>query len=294
MLPTFLIAGAGKAGTTSLYTYLDQHPGTCMSAIKEPDFFSEDVGQDQGASRDAPYRSGQFYRGIGWYESLFSHCSPQNPRGEASGYLARRDAPALIRSFIPDVRLVFILRNPIDRALSHYWQSVRNGERLPPFDDAVKSLHPSIRRYLHQGSYAEHLERFFSQFSGEQILLLIFDDLVMDPRSVVGRTLEHIGVDPVLLDLNVSYAPMNQASVPRSRLLRRVAQRGSRAMKAAPMPPLLEAAVWRVGRAINERNSRPLQDRSMEVTSRLYLRDYFREDIRYIEKRLGRDLSHWC
>lgn len=292
MLPTFLIAGVGKAGTTSLYTYLGQHPDVCMSSVKEPLFFTAEPGLGEGASPEGPAYTGQFSRGLDWYTSLFAHCDPDNARGEASGYLERPDAPSLISRTIPSIRLIFILRNPIDRAYSHYWQTLKKGESLPPFDLGVRTGNPRVMRFLHISAYAQHLERFYEEFDARQILLLLFDDMVQNPYEVLRRAFEHIGVEPSFTPVDAS-RPMNPAAVPRSRTLQRTLRTATRFARETPMPAVVRDQLRGVGRTLKARNMRGLGDVSMEEDTRANLRDLFRADVRYLERRLGRDLSHW-
>lgn len=293
MLPTFLIAGVAKAGTTFLYRYLGEHPHTCMSAIKEPVFFSAEVGQDRGCPEAAPVRSGRFDKGLQWYESLFSHCNAGNARGEASGYLTRPDSSALISHFVPDVRLLFILRNPVDKIFSHYWQSIRNGESIPPFDQAVRAGHPRIRRYLYESSYARHLDSFMKRFDQSQMMVLLFDDLIQKPDCVISRALEHIGCDPSLAP-TVAYEPVNQASIPRSRIVQNAVRTASRATRSVPMTNVMRRCVNRVGSDVRSLNTRWVTDVRMEDATRSYLQRQLGEDVRYVERMLDRDLSHWC
>lgn len=292
MLPTFIIAGAPKCGTTSLFKYLGEHPDTCMSSIKEPDFFTEERGQDKGAGPDASIRSGQFSKGLEWYESLFEHCGPDTARGEASPYIQRPDAPGLIRRAIPEVRLIFILRNPIDRTFSNYWQDIKKGAALPPFDEAVRTDHPRIRRYLEASTYSKGLTSFYNEFDPGQILILLFDDLVRDPGSVVNYALDHIGVARVGPPKG-GFVLHNQASAPRSRLLQRGLLRTGQLFAATPLPHFVRKPVRRLGGGLRKRNTVVVGDAQMKEHTRAYLRARFTNEVDYVERCLGRDLSHW-
>ena len=109
MLPTFIIAGAAKSGTTALHEVLNSHPEICMSWMKGPTYFTEE------ASRST------HQRGKEWYERLFSECVNAQAIGEVSPfYMTGMDAPELIYGTVPKVKLLFVLRNPIDRLYSYY------------------------------------------------------------------------------------------------------------------------------------------------------------------------------
>ena len=128
MLPTFIIAGAGKSGTTALWAYLNQHPEICMSRIKEPMFFTNLLGYRQGGSIEAPVYEGRYKSGLEWYEKLFAKCCQKRALGEAStAYMYAKDAAGLIKKTLPEVKLIFLLRNPVDRLYSNYWQERKYG-----------------------------------------------------------------------------------------------------------------------------------------------------------------------
>src|SRR3712207_4104321 len=125
-LPNFLVIGAMKSGTTALYYYLEQHPEIYMSPVKEPNFFSQENAADTVTH-------------IGTYEQLFKGASGKKAIGEAShSYLYEPRAAAEIRRYVPKVKLIAILRNPIDRAYSHFLHMVRSGTE--PLDDFAQAL----------------------------------------------------------------------------------------------------------------------------------------------------------
>ena len=161
-LPTFIIAGAPKCGTTALWNYLNEHPEVCMARIKEPRFFSQMPGElDKKTIGSGPLRSGYFNRGINWYQSLFDSCQQLKARGEASTYyFSAIDSPILIESLIPKVRLIFILRDPVKRLYSHYWQEYKLGLGMPSFEDMVRDNHPRFQYYSYVSSYKINLVFF--------------------------------------------------------------------------------------------------------------------------------------
>jgi hypothetical protein len=198
-LPNFLILGAQKTGTTALYAYLRWHPEITGPSFKEVSFF------------DRHYAHGER-----WYRAHF----PAGRRplvGEASpGYLLHPLAPERVARMLPEARLVAILRNPVDRAFSHYQHEVSLGREPLSFEEAIAQEEERMRgefermladesyfshawwnyTYVARGLYAEQLERWFATFRGEQLLVLLTDELAQDPAGTYGRVLEFLGAKP--------------------------------------------------------------------------------------------------
>lgn len=183
MLPNFLIIGAQKSGTTFLHSVLSKVPYIFMSPRKEVNFFF----------LDELYR-----RGPDFYEHFFRN-SPATAKwiGEASpGYISRKDCPKRIASLIPDVRLVAILRNPIDRAYSQYYDNRRKLVEPREFDSLVDlclekdgNIGPG---YFKRGIYFEQIERYLEHFSLSQLYFLIFEEMIKDPEQAIGKLLEDL------------------------------------------------------------------------------------------------------
>ena len=146
-MPNFLIIGAMKSGTTALYYYLEQHPDIYMSPVKEPNFFSSHK-QENAADTVTEF---------GIYRQLFSGGSGKKAIGEAShSYLYEPGAAAEIRRYIPEAKLIAILRNPIERAYSHFLHMVRSGTE--PLDDFARALQEDV--------VGIHKERAFQDYIG--------------------------------------------------------------------------------------------------------------------------------
>jgi hypothetical protein len=177
--PNLFIVGAVKAGTTSLYRYLDDHPDIYMSPVKEPDFFTQD-----GADADA-------------YLGLFEGASGEKLLGEATPwYLARPETAERIRSVSPDAKVLIMLREPVSRAHSHYLMDVRNGRQTAELWEAVQKDHRLPEHgYVKLGSYCEQVARYLEVF-GDQVLVAFFEEFVRDPRGSLERVLDFLGVDP--------------------------------------------------------------------------------------------------
>ena len=188
-LPNFFVIGAAKAGTTSLHHYLDCHPEIQMSANKEPNFFA-------GPENGIPYPPGRVER-LDAYEQLFDPAF--EVRGEAStDYTTnprREGVPERIGELVPDAKFIYLVRDPIARAISHYQMRVAFlGERrsLP---DALGDLSDRYSPYLCAGFYASQLEFYLRRFAQERILVVDHADLRAQRRATLGTIFEFLGVD---------------------------------------------------------------------------------------------------
>jgi hypothetical protein len=188
-LPTFLIIGAVKAGTTSLHHYLGQHPEIQMSTVKETNFFS-------GAANGVPYPVGRV-DDLDEYERLFDPAF--DVRGEASpGYSnhpRREGVPERIKELLPAVKLIYIVRDPIARAVSHYQMQVGLGEEQRPVAEALIDLSEPRTSYIPPGLYATQLELYLGHFSQERILVLDQADLRKDRGPTLRQVFAFLGAE---------------------------------------------------------------------------------------------------
>jgi hypothetical protein len=179
LLPTFLLIGAMKSGTTTLYWYLREHPEVFMATPKEPNFFND-----------------HWHRGVGWYERLFAGAGTARARGEASvryaSYPADPECPSRMASVVPAARLLFVVRDPIDRMRSHYLHEVAALRERRPVERALRE-NPV---YLDLSRYATQLDRYLDHFPRGQLLVVRAERLFSDPSSVLPEVYDFIGVDP--------------------------------------------------------------------------------------------------
>jgi hypothetical protein len=209
-LPDFLIIGAQKSGTSSLYRYLAQHPQVRESVLKEVHYF--DGGLEDGVDTYA--------LGERWYRAHFPLASAMTPGRltfEASPlYLLHPLAAGRIAGLLPRVKLVAILRDPTERALSHYFHNVRDNDRrrfkedldvqaamdaedarLAPVLAAGDYKSEAYRAYSYKarGRYLEQLERYFAHFPRENLLVLTAEALFADPAATMARLCGFLGLD---------------------------------------------------------------------------------------------------
>jgi hypothetical protein len=178
VLPTFLVIGAMKAGTTSLYHYLESHPEVCMSSIKETNFF---LGEND------------YKRGIDWYSSLFKK-TDEKVFGEASVNYTKRHrwdgVPELIKKEVPDVKLIYLVRDPIERAVSHYMHNVAQGREKKTFTQAlVPQSH-----YLKTSLYYYQIEAYIKYFDFDKILFVESSELLKNTQKTLIRVFNFLEI----------------------------------------------------------------------------------------------------
>jgi hypothetical protein len=214
LLADYLIIGAQRSGTTSLYKYLKQHPGIGRAFLgKEAHFFDANYTGDLDA-----YRAHFPTRAYKWYVKLRRGLDLVT--GEASPYyLAHPHAPYRIAEALPGVKLIALLRDPVERAYSHYRHERALGFEDLSFEEAIKRepqrlagelekmrADPSYNSYsymhhtyLTRGRYAEQLEIWYALFPKQQLLILRSEDLFSDPDRVYREVLEYLGLPPISL-----------------------------------------------------------------------------------------------
>jgi len=296
ILPTFVVIGAGRCGTTSLYHYLRQHPQVFMSPVKETNFFSYD-GPDRERSLDGG-ASDQPVRTLAGYAGLFARAGGFTAVGEASPrYLYHPQAAERMRALIPEARLVALFRDPVERAYSSYLAYVRDGSERRSFleaaRDEIEGRNPpswggkwcSVR----SGLYHACVSRYLQLFPRERIRLFLQDDLRQEPAEVLRDVFTLVGVDPAFEpDVSIRY---NKSGLARSKVVHRLTGKNrvtlalKRVLPGAVRKPVF--ALWMKLIASNfERPHVPPEARRMLVA-------YYRDDVRRFQELIGRDLSAW-
>jgi Sulfotransferase domain len=262
-LPTFLIVGAMRSGTTSLARYLGEHPDVYVAAEKEVHFFDR-----------------HWDRGLDWYRERFAAAGGARAVGEATpAYLYEEPALRRISEVLPDVRLLVVLRNPVDRAYSHYWLERGLGRERRSFADAVADGSPDPERdYLAWSRYLPQLELVTRYVPRGSLLVLLFEDLVEDPRSAFRTACGFLGVDRDFVPGNLG-RDINRYRDYRSLRLRMYARR--------PPSTLLKRALARLNTVPH--SSYP----PMDPETRARLVPAFRESNRALGRWLGSDVSVW-
>jgi hypothetical protein len=272
--PNFLIIGAAKAGTTSLYHYLRQHPDVYMSPVKEPAYYAS-------AGAEASRRDGVLTRTA--YERLFDAATTERARGEASPqYLNDEAAPDRIAADLPDVRLIVSLRNPVDRAYSSYLGRLAGGTERRTLDEALRRG----TYYFDSSLYHAPLTRYFTRFDRARIQVLLFDDLVADARATVQQVCDFLGIErDFAFDASARYGSAR-----------------------APRSPAVNALFWTITQTVRRCLPASLRDTGLAgraqrllvrppdplpAALRRQLQADFRDDILLTETLIGRSLAGW-
>ncbi len=296
-LPDFFIIGAAKSGTTSLYSYLGQHPAIYLSPQKEPNYFLFIEG-------DPPYRGPAgpgALRKVSVadrkaYESLFAGRTDEIVAGEASHwYLYDPEVPIRIRKEIPEARFIAILRHPVDRAYAtHTYLYLKGRETVADFSAALDleaeriAAGWEIGRYLDRGYYARQLARFYRVFPKSRIRVYLYEDLTATPGPLLRNLLDFLEVpDSFSFDLSRRFNPSGRPKHPAVHHFYLVARRLNRCLRGSSwIPASIRARMRSLWEAQLERV--PL-DRSVA----LQLVEHFRDDIDELEQMIGRDLRPW-
>jgi hypothetical protein len=273
-LPDFVVAGVPKGGTTSLFYYLQPHPQVWMPANKELHFFSNN-----------------FARGEDWFRAQFAGARPEHVTGEMSAeYLQHPRAVERMAELIPDVKVVAILRHPVERAYSHYQMQRAKFSATESFRDiverelagGVEAVPQPHAPYLRGGRYHEHIQRFLQHYPRSSLLVLLMDDLKREPVRVYRELCAHIAVDSDPLPENLGRR-YNRTMPVRSRTMRKVMVRLN----------LEKRLPGSLGQYLDYFNRDKGEYEPLDDDMRGQLLDYYRDDTTALAQWLGRDLSGW-
>jgi len=296
-LPNFLIVGAQKAGTSSVYQYTREHPDVYMSEVKEPEFFALEGREvnHRGPDGCTPNENDRQYTDLETYQRLFDNVDGETAVGEASTlYLYSPRAPERIHHYVPDAKLIAILRNPVERAYSAFLMAKRSGNEPLSFAEALAAEEERTEngfgylwRYKDFGRYHEQLRRYLEHFSRGQLRVFLLEDLKNDPEGLTAEIYRFIGVDDTYSpDVSLTH---NKGGVPRSDLIEEILSTDS-IVKDALKGVIPETVREHIRHFIRDANySKPTLDRSV----RRALTGSFEQEILRLQDLIDRDLSHW-
>lgn len=270
-LPNLVVIGAMKCGTTSFHQWLDQHPDIGMSRIKEINFFLE----------------GHVDKGLAWYESQFD--GGAKIRGESSTsytkFPQRDGVPARMHSVIPHAKLVYILRDPVERTVSHYLHAYQRSREERPIAEALRSL--DANPYVDPSRYHMQLERYLEHYPLSQILILASEDLRENPQPTLERAIDFLGVAPFRFDV-LSRANVSERRG-RNNLLGRLSEtyRAKRIGRHLPQPAVDFA------KYVNSRLAQKVERPTLPVATRRELTEFLRDDVAQLRSLTGRAFEKW-
>jgi len=291
-LPNFVVVGAAKSGTTSLYHYLRQHPQVYLPERKELHYFTFDCMRKNS-------------RGPGDADVLRHFCAT---REEYEAHYAEADATAIgdvspsyffydevasqrIREELGDVRIIILLRDPIEKAFSQYMHLVRDNRETLDFHAALEAEaerarcgYAALWRYLESSLYADRVARYLGTFGPDRVRVELFQDFVESPERVIRRLFEFLGIDP---DFRPQVSRVyNRSGRPRSkRMAAFIARPNPVSMVARKALP---RSVTESVRTLLLRANTGVKDEIPEA-ARLRLRNAILEDVERVKGILGRD-----
>jgi hypothetical protein len=276
-LPNLLVIGGMKCGTSSLHYYLSLHPEIFMSEEKELCFFAE-----------------RWDRGLDWYARQFPSAAPV--RGESSPnytkYPKLGGVPARIHSVVPDARLVYLVRDPVERIVSHYVDACSWGRERRTLDDAVRE--PEDNHYVNCSRYAMQLEQYLPYFPQSSILVVTSDDLREHRRETLGRIFGFLDVDARWWDAACELVLNTTPERRRKNLLGRAAARAAGRLDATALAvtgyrhrakPLVRAFVGAT--------SSRLEPPRLSAARERELRSILGEDVARLRELTGLALDSW-
>lgn len=279
--PNFLIIGAMKSGTTSLYRYLEQHPEIFMSPLKEPHFFS-----GKGSSVKT------------WedYLSLFDGVSQEKAIGEASTtYITSEDAARKIKNILPNVRLIAILRNPVEAAYSMYL--MKNRDRLAQMDsdDIANEFenilnHPDEYGITRGRYYCKQVSYYFDIFGRDNVKVLLYDDLKDRTHELLQEVFEFLDVAK---DFRVDTSGThNSGGIPQSGLFHQILEGITTQKRLLQLIPKgVYTPLYNFYLLLKKRNR--VKPPSLSAETKAKLVELYRDDIIKLQTLTGFDLQGW-
>jgi len=285
MLVDFFIVGAPKAGTTSLFYYLNKNRGICMSNIKEPNFFSS-----QDLKIQKIYYDSLILDNLKEYERIFTPKNKQQIIGEASvSYLFYPNVANRIFDYNPRSKIIIILRDPVERAFSHYSMDLRLGHVKQSLDELFdlglnNKDNLFFQQYILLGQYYEQVNRYIKVFGRENICVKFYDELKLDASSFYSDILKFLHQEN---DHNIDFnQPFNKSKLPSNKII-----------KWLYSWPIIRkiSLIFLPLSVIEFININFFKENNNIITNDLKskLHSFFLEDIEKLEKLLSKDLNSW-
>lgn len=289
-LPNFLIIGVQKAGTTSIYNYLQEHPQIFMSQVKETNFLEKDW---ENLPPEKQNKNGIVT--VEKYAELFRDVKDEKAIGEASpNYLFHYESSAArIKKYVPEAKLIVVLRNPVERAYSDYLMHLRDAIGYRSLSDQIKySSHKSF--ILQKGFYYLPLKHYFEQFGRGQIQVFFYDDLCKDPQLFMQEMYKFLEVDAKFTPNTTKKAQI--AKVPKNKTVNNLLQRKN--MLRNTVAKIMKTVVpletrQKLRDRLIELNSHAKKEVPLSKKERQQLIELYREDILNLQDLVERDLSSW-
>jgi len=297
--PQFVMVGAPKAGTTSVYNYLFQHPMIFMPSKKEPVFFCGYQRNFTGPGSHSFNKN--LVVSVSEYAKLFRNAPRNSLAGEAStDYLSCPNAAHNIKKWNPDTKIIIILRNPIERAFSEHNHLIRVMleersflESLMLEELRIKAGYTPLFWHVKRGLYSEGVSRYINLFGRKNVAIFFYEELKTSAKSLLGRIFDFLSIPSIRVNTELRY---NISGVPRSTMLHKLLVSYWRVDKDFPIKRMVEVAI---GESVRKRLLSKLLRNSLSIRNGitedafLFLKSKFQEDIQCLEEMLEVNLKHW-
>lgn len=277
MLPDFIIPGAMKSGSSSLVAYLKQHPNI---------FIPEGTGEIHFFSKEKNYK-----KGIEWYRNKFSNVLPNQIVGEKTPRYSESYVPSRMHKCLPDVKLIWILRNPVDRAYSHYNWYLWNGVETLSFEEALykeekrNNKNPTefnMYNYKELSKYINHINNYLNYYDKSNMFFIIFEEFIQGPKKIANSLLDFLGVDMIS---NYKIPHKLKTKYIKNVNIQRIIRKITKTM----IPNRYSKLVFNILSMFNSTSIKP----KMTNSTRKNLINYFKPYNKKLEEFLDKDLSIW-
>ncbi len=306
ILPDFLIIGAAKSGTSSLNYWLDSYDEIFMPDPKEPNFFSFENFQQTYQEKLELHKATNLHNfNFNEYQQLFKEKENKIIGDASTGYIRYPDnVISNIEEYYGDhaknLKLICLLRNPVDKIYSHYLMFVKWGVESREFRETIipkyKTHNNIIEQqidYLAPGFYYEDLKKY-KEYFGSNLKVYLFDDLIKNKEEVLRDVLNHIGLKTEKLPNNINQV-FNEGGIPKNNFAKMlIAYRGKeRKLKNFLKSVLPSALTENIKKKVDNLNSTLTYKPKIDKTSKMYLQELYKNDIIKTSKLIDRDLSSW-
>lgn len=270
--------------TTWLYQQLKEHPDIYVPETKELHFFNK--------YNSNLYEKNHFQLGMNWYKNFFRNYRGEKAIGEVTPmYICDRYAPERIRETLPNIKMIAVLRNPVDRAYSHYWMAKSKKHTQNTFEEVVNNKQP---KFIERGLYYEQLQRYYELFDKEQILILLADDFYNNKENSLQKVFRFLDVNTNYIS-NDTEKKVNKTGAYRSPFLYNLITKSTHALRKSNRTGKLVDFTKKIGLAdfIMRKNRKEFQYPEIPNDLKHRLIAYYKPHNENLQKLINRDIQHW-
>ncbi|WKZ15035.1 MAG: sulfotransferase [Candidatus Jettenia caeni] len=305
-LPNFLIVGAARSGTTSLYQYLKQHPEIYMSPLKEPNFLSSQFKKFALNEIETSKIGNTLIKTSDDYKRLFENVRNEKAIGEASteSLYFYEDTIKQIKTYLGDVKIIIILREPVERAFSYYVHLVKEFGNFLSFEDVLEQEKESLRdgwsfygpRCKRESFYYNQVKAYVENFN--HVKILFYDDLQKDAFTLVKDIYKFLEIDTSFIpDVEVKF---NISGIPKNKVVNKLLATPEKAkllinfMKLTIKPFVSKEIIFKISKLVEDLKMKNMLEKP-QIKQETYenLKNLYREDILKLQELINKDLSHW-